>query len=216
MFRSKSKWIYVLWRVEILGHLPTGIFGWGAALLFCWGKSLKLHMETESIGEFSLSLCVLPFMCQNSGYYSWACRQSFFSLQLHAHEANWLVPWKMTHQPRLCVKTSVNCDNNYLEEMTEQSSTVSFILLFFFWNVGWEVINTNHHFITTCLSLPHAWPWEVNLSLGCHMSLFLYLCSPLSWLQKQGQHERKEISLFSHLHSGKSLTTWTIWRQPSR
>ena len=47
------------------------IFGWGAASLFCWGKSLKLHMETLSIGKRNTwwsFLCFFfsgsPFSCQ--------------------------------------------------------------------------------------------------------------------------------------------------------
>ena len=61
------------------------------ALVFC-----------AEIGDYSLSW---------SCYYSWACRQSFFCLLLHADEASVSIQWKMTHSSQLCVKTADNCEN---------------------------------------------------------------------------------------------------------
>ena len=50
----------------------------------------------------------------NSCYYSWACRQSFLCLRLHSDEAYGSIQWKMTHKPRLHVKTADNCNNSHL------------------------------------------------------------------------------------------------------
>ena len=50
----------------------------------------------------------------NSCYYSWACRQSFFCLRLHSEEAYGSIQCKMTHKPRLHVKTADNCNNIHL------------------------------------------------------------------------------------------------------
>ena len=49
----------------------------------------------------------------NSCYYSWACRQSFLCLRLHSDEAYGSIQWKMTHKPRLHVKTADNSDKSY-------------------------------------------------------------------------------------------------------
>ena len=48
----------------------------------------------------------------SSCYYSWACRQSLFCLRLHSDEAYGSIQWKMTHKPRLHVKTADNCNNS--------------------------------------------------------------------------------------------------------
>ena len=49
----------------------------------------------------------------NSSYRSCAHGQSLLCLQLRADEANGSIQWKMTLQPRLCVKTADNSDKSY-------------------------------------------------------------------------------------------------------
>ena len=54
----------------------------------------------------------------NSCYYSWACRQSFLCLRLHSDEAYGSIQWKMTHKPRLHVKTADNSNNSHSLPLT--------------------------------------------------------------------------------------------------
>ena len=54
---------------------------------------------------------ILKFL--NSCYRSCGHGQSLLCLQLRADEAYGSVQWKMTLQPRFCVKTADNCDKSY-------------------------------------------------------------------------------------------------------
>ena len=60
-----------------------------------------------------MPISILFLYQNNSCYYSWACRQNLFCLQLHPYEAKGSIQWEKTHSPRLSVKTAGNCNNSY-------------------------------------------------------------------------------------------------------
>ena len=55
--------------------------------------------------------------CYKSCYRSCAHGQSLLCLQLRADEGKGSIQWKMTLQPRLCVKTADNSDKSYYESI---------------------------------------------------------------------------------------------------
>ena len=98
-------------------HSPPTNVGW-----VCWFSALHRAVFSGNSGfpspqktKFDLIVLIVNFSCSvlNSCYYSWARRQNFFCLQLHATEAKGSIQWEMTHYPRLCVKTAGNCNNSY-------------------------------------------------------------------------------------------------------
>ena len=68
-------------------------------------------------------------LCQNSCYYSRACRQSFFCLRLHSDEAYGSIQWKLTHKPRLHDKTADNCNNSHFRNTRNQFENNPFKLI---------------------------------------------------------------------------------------
>ena len=70
------------------------------------GKKLTikfLNCQTRTVNSIFVNSC----------YRSCAHGQSLLCLQLRADEAYGSVQWKMTLQPRFCVKTADNCDKSY-------------------------------------------------------------------------------------------------------
>ena len=75
------------------------------------GSSLR-HISFAGVISVYMYLQTKAFD-SNSCYCSCAREQSLFCLQLHADEAYGSMQWKMTHYPRLFVKTADNCNNSY-------------------------------------------------------------------------------------------------------
>ena len=67
----------------------------------------------ESCFNFRKGLVSSVSTLGNSCYRSCAHGQGLLCLQLRADEAKGSIQWKMTLQPRLCVKTADNCDKSY-------------------------------------------------------------------------------------------------------
>lgn len=74
-------------------------------------------MDSDSFS--AIKFIYFFFFCQklkrweNSCYRSCTHGKSLLCLQLHADEAKGSIQWKMTLQPRLCVKTTDNSDKSY-------------------------------------------------------------------------------------------------------
>ena len=82
-----------------------------AGVLTCYAYAL---VRTSFKGPVDrLSKVPKLFGCHNSCYRSCAQGQSLFCLQLRADEAKGSIQWKMTLEPRLCVKTADNSDKSY-------------------------------------------------------------------------------------------------------
>ena len=72
------------------------------------GQELKEGTDLSRSGIICESVTVHNSCCR-----SYAHEQSLLCLQLRADEAQWSIQWKMTLQPRLCVKTAGNSDKSY-------------------------------------------------------------------------------------------------------
>ena len=109
-------------------------------------RSVKKEWQRISLG-FVFSYSSAPDLDRtkrawNSCYYSWACRQSFFCLRLHSGEAYGSIQWKMTHEPRLHVKTSGNCNSSHYSLI----SLVTIWLPLRYWTT--QSLSVNHKYYT--------------------------------------------------------------------
>ena len=99
--RMRVKSMMCSWWKANSRHLTTSPFGEKCS----WMMSTKSHW-TWSGNVFTSMLIFVDknkgwqgwgFYDFNSCYYSWARRQNFFCLQLHAYEAKGSIQWEMTH-----------------------------------------------------------------------------------------------------------------------
>ena len=82
-------------------------------LLLLYGKIWKWHKIVASkCCSYKLN-ATARMKKENSCYRSCAHGKSLLCLQLHADEVKGSIQWKMTLQPRLCVKTTDNSDKSY-------------------------------------------------------------------------------------------------------
>ena len=97
-----ASFLCIIKKITIMNH-PVFI---NVKLFFI--ASLKDHFQSicRTLGTSYKSLILEQLLLQLS-----LQALSFFRLRLHADEAYWSVQCKMTHQPRLPVKTVENCTN---------------------------------------------------------------------------------------------------------